>query len=152
MLQTSSCFICLCAGASVWSSAYYWLCPLQPAHSPEEVCLCYHVSLTTAFLAPLILCVSHPVAPSCFCCSMKSWEKWLQCVLGLMWWQSCRQQNTGFLFPFASSIIEGALRHLTLPQLQGRTHDVSGLATFVLFLIWSAISYLDWFLSLGKKM
>lgn len=59
MLQTSSCFICLCAGVSVWSSAYYCLCHLQPAHSPEEVCLCYHVSLTTAFLAPLILCVSH---------------------------------------------------------------------------------------------
>lgn len=153
MLQTSSCFTCLCAGLCVWSSAFCWLCHLQPAHPPEELCLCCHGSLSTAFLAPPSLCVSvTSLAPSCLCCSMKSWEKELQRVSGLLWWQSCHQQNTGFFFLFSSSVMERALRHLTLPQLQGRTHDVTGLATFVLVLIWTATLYLDWFLSLGKKM
>lgn len=147
----SSCFVCLCAGVFVWSSASCWLCHLQPAHPPEEVWLCCHLNLSTAFLAPLILCVRTPRAPSCLCCSIKSRKKELQVCFRADGSPVTSRIQVSF-FCLLSSIIERALRHLTLPQLQGRTHDVSGLATFVLFLIWTATSYLDWFLSLGKKM
>lgn len=156
MLQMSSCFICLCAEVSVWSSTWHLVLAWPPTASKLYqgglfcVLPCKFVHCIPCTLYFFVSVVS--LAPSCLCSSMKSLEKELQRLLLLMWWQSYHQHNTGFLFPFACRIRERALRHLTLPQLQGRTHDVSGLASFVLFLIWIAASYLDWFLSLGKKM
>lgn len=60
MLQTSSCPICVLGFLCAAQPAAH--CHLQPAHPPEGVCLCYRLSLPTAFPAPLILCVSHSLS------------------------------------------------------------------------------------------